>query len=967
MDLDNPSYFSMAGKTDSSSPQMSREERKKQQITRSLLRSVSTNSGDSNQELLIMGEPRLSDIAPELSSKYPQEPRRANSLKSNRSEPRTDLIYSPLPTSEDAACSEASDDEEVFLNEDCAKYYNLTAKAGSTASRRRHSISSFMDRERSVSIASSSKSYKEELPQATVHATPEGVPVKATTTIPIDDHSLRHGSYPRKRCNRCTRGSVKRAADMDDILIISVRESEAAKLWVDYFVSYFEQFGKDPSLNPTKPYKVHHLGIEDIIEANGDVRLIAEKTSGVKLQLIVLCPMLLKKIADNLQSTASLSKILLPDRILALQLGTSDDDITDLHKTALCSYSQWQRRGVGQDQDAKFVQDFVTAAMAIFTKVWKQQSSIATEENSQFSVSPKKIRMGQTSVLVLLTYPLQKEDVVKITIVKNDEFTEVKTVKRRNPYTLKIAIPEKFLEVSAIVTVLVEKNGSVIGKRPIKCESRLRELEQILRSSNNPVEFMCQTLGFSPHDTEQLDNWMVHMFQKNVPPNFNFFINQTAYSKGKSSNEEYPTLLHFAARFGLEKLAVQLLDSPGGEMACDIRNINDCVPVDIADNCGHLEISKILRDHMKMNELTNIYIQLKDLSESSKQQSQVPKKPQDEVYLKPTSAGDFYKLCPAPKPVLHSPLTPTIAEEPPQYLQMDKVTPMSSPLSEVLPSFHQPKCSGKTPHHTSQTSINSVTKNVLAPEDKVQVELAEIINDFKNNVHTITQTEQLVAEWQNRNYVQRSFKEKKEQLEHMRLAYEQLQRDMKSKTKKTGTFDMLKKLFGLGSSSSSKEEKLEVGYPQNPIKNDMSISNPRPVSSLSIQSTSSSSSSGRISTISGCSLGDSGTHSDHEERKNIINSDTDRELSLNYMIPPAPKPIKQGMFAGKNMFPTIEERPPHPVPRPGSDISDSYYIQFPPNGSPVEVSRDSQEYINFPIKPQSADRISHEYMNFKAP
>lgn len=69
---------------------------------------------------------------------------------------------------------------------------------------------------------------------------------------------------------------------------------------------------------------------------------------------------------------------------------------------------------------------------------------------------------------------------------------EVKSVKRRNPYTLKITIPECCTEVSAIVHILVEKNGSIIGSSPIKCESRLRELEQILRSSENPVEFMCQ-------------------------------------------------------------------------------------------------------------------------------------------------------------------------------------------------------------------------------------------------------------------------------------------------------------------------------------------------------------------------------------------------------------------------------------------------------------------------------------------
>lgn len=102
---------------------------------------------------------------------------------------------------------------------------------------------------------------------------------------------------------------------------------------------------------------------------------------------------------------------------------------------------------------------------------------------------------GQNSVFVLLTYPLQKEDIVKISVEKNGELFEMRSVKKRNPYIMKFTVPENLTDVTAIVNILVEKNGSIIGSRPIKCESKLRELGQILRSSNNPVEFMCQVGG----------------------------------------------------------------------------------------------------------------------------------------------------------------------------------------------------------------------------------------------------------------------------------------------------------------------------------------------------------------------------------------------------------------------------------------------------------------------------------------
>lgn len=172
---------------------------------RSFLRSVSSTSADSNQELLIMGEPRLSDIAPDLAYKHPasQEPRRSNSLKNTKSQFQ-DLMYCPLPTSEEAAiAAEMYGKEEVLITEDSARYYNCSAIK---PEQRRHSIGTFMTRERTVSIASSSRSFKDDIPEG-IACGDDGLKPGGTA---IDDHSLRHGSYPRKRCSRCTRGeSIK--------------------------------------------------------------------------------------------------------------------------------------------------------------------------------------------------------------------------------------------------------------------------------------------------------------------------------------------------------------------------------------------------------------------------------------------------------------------------------------------------------------------------------------------------------------------------------------------------------------------------------------------------------------------------------------------------------------------------------------------------------------------------------------
>lgn len=66
---------------------------------------------------------------------------------------------------------------------------------------------------------------------------------------------------------------------------------------------------------------------------------------------------------------------------------------------------------------------------------------------------------------------------------------------------------------------------------------------------------------------------------------------------------------------------------------------------------------------------------------------------------------------------------------------------------------------GSESHRMSSSSSNASTSGKLSVHG-AQDELVEIINDFKNNVFTITEVEKLVENWQNRHDVQQSFKEK---------------------------------------------------------------------------------------------------------------------------------------------------------------------------------------------------------------
>jgi hypothetical protein len=214
-------------------------------------------------------------------------------------------------------------------------------------------------------------------------------------------------------------------------------------------------------------------------------------------------------------------------------------------------------------------------------------------------------------------------------------------------------------------------------------------------------------------------------------------------------------------------------------------------------------------------------------------------------------------------------------------------------------------------NNNSNKNINSTNNNnnsgTLKRNDSdasskksVDDELLEIINDFKNNVFTIQEVEELVSTWKNRNDVRKSFKEKQEQLQKMREEYEKIQLIMKERLKRPSPFERMKRIF-----SRKQQQEKPVMIMSLPINltgsaqhfSTLPNSNHRPTSTLSLHSASSSnSSSGRMSTSSQASVGDrdSGTHSDHEDRRNTSSNfkiGQAGSLMDNYMIPPTPRPI----------------------------------------------------------------------------
>jgi phosphoinositide 3-kinase adapter protein 1 len=149
---------------------------------------------------------------------------------------------------------------------------------------------------------------------------------------------------------------------------------------------------------------------------------------------------------------SQLSAILKPERVLGMLLDVTESRVMEIHREALPSYKQW-RRCIVRNQDQSFVSDLLGIATDILGRALRQQPlcTEATTPTSKptlhenFTLFPRKVKIGQNKVLVIFTEPLVKEDWIKVKIEKAGQMIEITNVKRRNPYTVQFVVPGEIL------------------------------------------------------------------------------------------------------------------------------------------------------------------------------------------------------------------------------------------------------------------------------------------------------------------------------------------------------------------------------------------------------------------------------------------------------------------------------------------------------------------------------------------
>ncbi|XP_078061311.1 B-cell scaffold protein with ankyrin repeats-like isoform X2 [Mustelus asterias] len=394
-----------------------------------------------------------------------------------------------------------------------------------------------------------------------------------------------------------------------DLVILYEEEAEE---WSTYLKHIFEE-----KLNPQSicSYKVG---------CPKDLRIVAPNLVTYKCKLLVLTPGFLTALTTPIR--IQLSKILQPPaEVVVLLCGVSNSD--ELYKLVPAERGAWE---LSSNQDA---QEYQYVVSSIINSGSSQQQDDPTDElSSKVDNAPKDVT-SEPSVNDYQQHMSMNEDpvgspgicdaiTVPVLVIPNriqcKSFTEIYMLLKdgvsfgENPEiefltgSKKVKVQptiwnSQTLCVEALdlpagpVTMSLYGGGVQIAEAEVLYYTPMEEIERLLIRTADPIEFICQ--AFQINSKDQLDQLLTQSLRNSLPPSgFGAFQTLGPDNRIEHNNlyHEIPTLLHFAAKNGLEKLTTLLLECPGAFQASSVLNACGENPRDLAEKNGFDHIREIL-------------------------------------------------------------------------------------------------------------------------------------------------------------------------------------------------------------------------------------------------------------------------------------------------------------------------------------------------------------------------------------
>nr|XP_020646821.1 phosphoinositide 3-kinase adapter protein 1 isoform X1 [Pogona vitticeps] len=325
-------------------------------------------------------------------------------------------------------------------------------------------------------------------------------------------------------------------------------------------------------------------------------------------------PAVLQSLQDVLQP---------PHKVVKFFCGVSE---TETYEKFFKDWPQWEQLTYDDDSDAyvtavmKAISERDSACDSVTAKVDDDRNShgscdiTMTQQDGNrlenlIALQPDRICCGvQTMVYFILKCKLDSQ--VKLEVEFCPERSQSMRVPARmeNEYTVSVCTPDLS---PGIICVRLFSGDLMIAETNITYYTTMEEISNLLTSAANPVEFMCQAFKIVPYNTETLDKILTESLKKNLPASGLHLlgINQLEEENITSQrDEELPTLMHFAAKYGLKNLTALLLTCPGALQAYSVANKYGHYPNNIAEKHGFKDLRQFIDEYVETADMLKSHI-----------------------------------------------------------------------------------------------------------------------------------------------------------------------------------------------------------------------------------------------------------------------------------------------------------------------------------------------------------------------
>ncbi|KAJ0004966.1 hypothetical protein NQD34_011180, partial [Periophthalmus magnuspinnatus] len=330
---------------------------------------------------------------------------------------------------------------------------------------------------------------------------------------------------------------------------------------------------------------------------------------------------------DNLSSLdlqAALQRVLCPPhRVVALLCGVEDD-----HVLTEC-FPDWPywRKLYTEDEPAVYVSTILESVTeSEFSgncldterggQAEREEGQSNTEETgatdlSCLTVQPNRIHCGdQETVFIIFKYKIDhySEMEIEFSSESGDSTRIQPTVE--NSFTLSVTAPD-FPAGVASLTLRTKQSSAIL--KPVTYFTSMGEVNHFIENATDPVNFICQAFHLQSNSRESLDHMLTECLKSKMPATGLqlFGIRQIEEDNMASyqRNEELPTLLHFAAKYGLKKLTTALLQCPGALQAYSVMNKNGDYPNTLAQKSGFSDLRQFMDEFVETADMLKSHIE----------------------------------------------------------------------------------------------------------------------------------------------------------------------------------------------------------------------------------------------------------------------------------------------------------------------------------------------------------------------